>query len=121
MNKFLIYLGLITGITMTAQTDIMGVVIERESKKPLEFAEVILLKEEYLDVIGCVTNSKGAFKLSANQGKYTLQIIYLGEILYDKDITLEEDTVALGTIEVVNAQQLDEVIISSKKKKLNKS
>ena len=116
MNKFLIYLGLITGITMTAQTDIMGVVIERESKKPLEFAEVILLKEEYLDVIGCVTNSKGAFKLSANQGKYTLQIIYLGEILYDKDITLEEDTVALGTIEVVNAQQLDEVIISSKKK-----
>jgi len=116
MNKILTFLVLFLSTTITAQTEIIGSIIEKESQKPLEFAEVILLTDQNSDIIGAVTDTQGKFKLNAKSGVYSLQVIYVGEILYKKNITVGEEPIDVGIIEVVNAQELDEVVIAAKNK-----
>lgn len=116
MNKIITLLILLSSLTLTAQTEITGSILEKKSQKPLEFAEVILLKNEASIITGVVTDAKGVFILSAKQGEYTLQVTYVGQVLYTKNIIVAKKSIHLGTIEVVNAQELDEVVIAAKKK-----
>ena len=117
MNKILTFLVLLLfSITLNAQTVVKGSVLEKKSQKPIEFAEVILLTNENAIITGAVTDPNGVFKLSAKQGDYTLQVTYVGQVLYSKNITVTENTINLGAIAVVNAQELDEVTIAAKKK-----
>ncbi len=101
---------------MNAQTEISGRVIEKESQNLLEFAEVIFLIDQSSIVAGAVTDLNGVFKLNVKQGAYTIQVTYVGQILYSKDIIVAETPIDLGTIEVVNSQGLDEVVIAANKK-----
>lgn len=116
MNKLLTFLTLLLSLTITAQIEITGSIIEKESQNPLEFAEVILLTNKSSVITGVVTDVKGAFKLNAKSGIYKLQVTYIGQILYTKDVTVAEKSIDLGTIEVINSQELDEVVIAAKKK-----
>lgn len=116
MKKIITFLIIFSSLVVTAQTEITGSVLEKESQKPLEFAEIILLTSETSTIIGVVTDANGVFKLGVKQGDYTLQVTYVGQILYTKNITVAEKSINLGVIEIVNAQELDEVVIAAKKK-----
>ncbi|MBL4746158.1 MAG: TonB-dependent receptor [Flavobacteriaceae bacterium] len=116
MNKLITFLGLLLSLTATAQIQISGKVLDKESQNPLEFAEIILLNNKSAVVSGIVTDSNGVFKLNAKSGVYKLQISYVGEILYTKNVSVSNKSLNLGTIEIVNSQELNEVIITAKKK-----
>ena len=116
MKKIITFLILLSSLVITAQIEITGSVIEKKSQKPLEFAEVILLTNEASIITGVVTDANGVFKLNVKQGEYTLQVTYVGQILHTKNITVAERPINLGVIEIVNAQELDEVVIAAKKK-----
>lgn len=116
MNKITTFLMLFLSVMASAQTEITGNILEKKSENPLEFAEVILLTNEYSIVTGAVTDAKGTFKLSAIHGDYTLQVTYVGQILYTQKLTVAEKTVNLGVIVVENAQELDEVTVAARKK-----
>ena len=116
MNRILTFLIVLLSLTVTAQTEITGSVIEKQSQIPLEFAEVILLTNQSSVLLGDVTDPNGGFKLRVIQGDYTLQVTYVGQILYTKSIVVAEESINLGAIEIINAQELDEVVIASKKK-----
>src|SRR5690554_879909 len=116
MTKIITFLILLSSLTVTSQTEITGRVLEKESQKPLEFAEVILLINESSIITGVVTDANGVFELNVEKGEYTMQVTYTGEILFTKNITVAEKSIDIGVIEIVNAQELDEVVIAAKKK-----
>ncbi|WP_430412298.1 TonB-dependent receptor domain-containing protein [Kordia sp.] len=116
MNKIITILIVLTCLTVSAQTEITGTVIEKETQNPLEFAEVILVTNQSSAITGAITDAKGVFKISSKQGNYTLQVTYVGQVLYTKNITVTEKPIDLGIIEIVNSQELEEVLITAKKK-----
>jgi hypothetical protein len=116
MNKIITFLIIFSCLAVNAQSEITGSVLEKESQKTLEFAEVVLLNNESSIIAGAVTDANGVFKLNTKQGNYTIQVTYVGQILYTKNITVAEKPINLGVIEIVNAQELDEVFIAAKKK-----
>ena len=86
---------------------------------PIEFAEVILY-EDNKPFLSELSGNKGDFTLSVNKkGNFTLVIRYLGEILYQKTIVLNENT-DLGVLMIDNAHQLSEVILTAKKQLIEK-
>ncbi|KAA1243794.1 TonB-dependent receptor [Aquimarina sp. RZ0] len=116
MNKILTYLLFFISFSMTAQVQITGKIIDKESNLPIEFAEIVLINGDFENPIGTITNESGIFKLKVNSNiLYTLQVFYVGQTLYSQEITANKD-IDLGIIEVQNSQQLEEVIIAAKKK-----
>lgn len=103
-------------LAVYAQSEIKGSVLEKESQEPLEYVEVILQNKESSIIEGTVTNTEGAFVLSSGPGEYTLLIIYVGQTLFTKDITVSEQPINLGVIEVENTQELEEVAVVGKRK-----
>ena len=86
---------------------------------PIEFAEVILYENKN-PFLSELSGNKGDFTLSVNKkGNFTLVIRYLGEILYQKTIALNENT-DLGVLKVDNAHQLSEVTLTAKKQLIEK-
>ncbi len=112
IKSILIYL--LGTLFLNSQNQITGTI--SENNQPLEFAEIILLTNQSSAITGGITDEKGVFKLSVKQGNYTLQVIYVGQILYTKYITVADKSIDLGVIEVESSQELDEVIIEAKKK-----
>ncbi len=116
MNKIIRFFFLLTSLTATAQTEIQGKIIEKETQSPLEFAEIVLIPEQSSDLTGAITDEQGVFHLKVKPGSYTFQVTYVGQKLYEKQLTLAGKVVDLGTIEIKNSNELDEVIIEAKKK-----
>ncbi|MDT0294859.1 TonB-dependent receptor domain-containing protein [Mesonia ostreae] len=116
MKKIITFFIILSSLTVTAQTEIAGSVLEKESQKPLEFAEVIVLNNKSSIITGAVTDANGVFELNVEKGEYTMQVTYTGEILFTKNITVAEKSIDIGVIEIVNAQELDEVVVAAKKK-----
>ncbi len=120
MNKILTYLLCFITFGISAQVQITGKVIDKETKLPIEFAEVVLTNENSTTPVGVITSELGAFELKVNSGiSYTLQVFYIGEVLYTQEITPEKN-INLGIIEVENSQQLEEVIVAAKKKLIHR-
>lgn len=111
-----IFLLFLASLTLSAQTELKGKILEKGSQKPLEFADIILMPEGSSDLTGILSNSRGEFKLEATSGKYKLQISYVGQLLFTKELTVAGENIDLGIIEVENSQELDEIIITSRKK-----
>ena len=63
-----------------------------------------------------MTDAYGVFKLNVPVGEYTLQIIYVGQILFTKSIIVAEKAINLGAIEIVKTQELEEVAVIGKRK-----
>ena len=88
-----------------------GLVIDKETQEPLEYATISLLNEMFPERIqGGITNTEGKFKLEVFPGKYNITIEYIG---FDK-ITLEGKTIRvnenLGTFELeIAAESLNEI------------
>lgn len=90
---------------------ISGIVIDAETKEPLEFATVSIIKQGEL-IDGIITNEKGEFSISADQGSYLIRIEYISYKNYEVEvdltknlnlgvISLEVDMESLGEVEVI--------------------
>ena len=99
-----------------AQTKITGKIIEQETQKPLEFAEIALQSTDSPNLIGAITNYEGSFKIEAPIGKYNLQVIYVGQVLLEKELVVTTENIDLGNMKINSSQMLKEVTIVGKKK-----
>ena len=114
MNKLLTNILLFINIAAFAQVNVTGKVVDKETKTPIGFAEVVLIQEEPYAILGAVTDMKGTFDVKATPGKYRMQISYVGQTLFTKDLVVEKD-IDFGTLEVESVTELDEVIVEGRR------
>lgn len=110
---FTVLCFVLTAFNISAQT-ITGKVTNVKNE-PLEYLQITLFSNEKVPLKNELTNEKGEFNLSYTSGNYKLQVIEFNTVLYSKDIVLNKN-IDLGTIQIDDAQLLDEVTISSRKK-----
>lgn len=114
-NKhYLTVLILLIPIISFSQITITGRVVDIENR-PLELVEVILLTKDSIALKSELTDLSGNFTLNEKGGHYLLQVRQVGKILYHKLLVLEKKA-DLGIIRVESLQGLQEVIVTSKKK-----
>lgn len=99
---------------MQAQFDITGTVVGQDNST-IATAEVIVLSNENSALVSQLTDEQGNFKVTINQGNYILQIKQLGVILLEKNVTIFQNT-NLGILNVDDSKKLEEIVISTKKK-----
>lgn len=97
-----------------SQNKIKGQVLDKDNHT-IEFATIqlqtndgVLLKTEFSD-------EKGFFEIEEKKGNYLFKVSYLENILFKKEINLEED-LDLGVIIIDNGVELQEIMIESKLK-----
>jgi len=101
-----------------AEKRITGIVIDAETKEPLEFATVSILKEGKL-IDGIITNEKGAFSISAEPGKYQVRIEYISYKNFETQIELQKH-LDLGTIPLaIDMEALDAVEVVAETSTVN--
>ena len=99
------------GKNTVLEKKISGTVIDAETKEPLEFATVSILKEGVL-IDGIITDEQGAFSIAAKPGNYLIKVEYISYKTYEVEvflqkhmnlgiISLEINTESLGEVEVV--------------------
>jgi Outer membrane protein beta-barrel family len=114
MTKFYILAFLMFGTTMFSQIKILGKVTDKNNI-PIEFAEIVLIAKDSIALKSELTDEKGNFEIEANVGWNKIEILQAKKLLFSKIVDVN-DNVNLGTIIVENAIQLQNVIINSKRK-----
>lgn len=117
-NIILVVLILCSQIFLSQNVQITGRILNNENS-PVEFAEVILLKNDSVKIRSEITNANGMFTIDAPKDSYILQVKRFKGILYTKKIKLENN-LRLNEIKLVDIQQIKEVIIEKKKKLIEK-
>ncbi|WP_294234945.1 outer membrane beta-barrel family protein [uncultured Chryseobacterium sp.] len=117
-NIILVLLILCSQIFLSQNVQITGRILNNENS-PVEFAEVILLKNDSVKIRSEITNANGMFTIDAPKDSYILQVKRFKGILYTKKIKLENN-LRLNEIKLVDIQQIKEVIIEKKKKLIEK-
>lgn len=90
---------------------IEGIVVDKETQEPLEYATISLLNERFPERIqGGITDAQGKFNLEVFPGKYNITLEYIG---FDK-ITLKDKLISanqnFGTFELeIAAESLNEI------------
>lgn len=92
---------------------ISGTVKDKKSGESLIGANIKLQNTKG----GTATNTYGFFSITLSQGEYTLQISYAGFNTYAEEILLDGDKQL--SIELTAAEQLEEIVVNSKKKNDN--
>ncbi|MDF3076815.1 MAG: TonB-dependent receptor [Sphingobacteriaceae bacterium] len=103
MKKFLlIAIALLSFQFSIAQTgSVKGIVVDEQSKSPLDYASIALLKTSDSTVVaGTLANEKGEFTLSKiAAGTYSLKAVFIGyETKYVRNITVSGGQLNLGQI-----------------------
>lgn len=101
-------------ILLFSQKKITGTIVDVQDK-PVEFLEVLLSTQDSIIVKSELSDSDGHFQIDTNSGNYVLQLKQLGKIVLTKSFLLEED-LDLGMLKVETVQYLNEVVVDSKKK-----
>jgi hypothetical protein len=90
--------------------------IKNQNNKSIELVEIQLQNKDSLIVKSELTDIEGRFKIAIENGEYIILIKQLGIVLYKQKINPIQN-LDLGIIQVTeNKQQLQEVIIATKKK-----
>jgi outer membrane receptor protein involved in Fe transport len=140
MKRLLLLLLVFLNTTLAiSQVTIKGKIIEQNTNQPLEFATVIILKQNSEETItGTITNSDGEFSLNLEPNSYDIKVEFLGfkpyvqtNVSIEKDmvlpnITLQESTEALDGVEIIAEKstteyKLDKRIFNVGKDLLSKS
>lgn len=101
-------IALASSASNNLERKISGVVIDAETKEPLEFATVSILEHDKL-IDGIITNEKGEFSIAVEQGSYLVKIEYISYKNYEIQIELKGN-LSLGVIPLeVNMESLGEV------------
>ncbi len=97
-----------------SQIKISGQITEKNN--PIEFIEIQLQNKDSVIVKSELTNVDGKFTIVTEKGEYSLLVRQLGVIYHKQKININQDTF-IGIINITKkAQQLHEVVITSKKK-----
>jgi len=90
--------------------------IKNEKNNPVEFIEIQLQNKDSIIFKSELTNAEGKFILQTEKGEYSLLVRQLGVIYHNQKINVNQDTY-IGIINITEKeQQLQEVVITSKKK-----
>ncbi|HLG40446.1 MAG TPA: TonB-dependent receptor [Chitinophagaceae bacterium] len=103
---------------------ISGIVQEKTSRQPVEFATVELLKASDSTIVkSTVTDRKGKFVLEKiSNGNYVLQCTFIGFEKILMPVTVKQKRENLGTIEIgLLTKDMSEVTVTSRKSLLNTS
>ncbi len=116
MKKIILIITLnILSISLFAQQSILKGKLVDETGLPLAFANVMLLKSDSIQVQITLTDSTGFFLLREKNGSYILKIHQFGQMLFTKNMVLDQD-VDLGTIKIETVVALSGVNIQGRKK-----
>ncbi|MBL1220771.1 TonB-dependent receptor [Chryseobacterium sp. L7] len=118
--KYILLVGLIVaGHSLSAQNiNITGRILNKENS-PVEFAEVLLLKQDSAKIRSEITDAKGGFIINAPKDSYILQVKRFKDVLYSKNIKLDGD-LRLNEIRIEELQQIKEITLEKKKKLIEK-
>jgi outer membrane receptor protein involved in Fe transport len=98
-----------------SQINISGQIVN-QNNKPVELIEIQLQNKDSVLVKSELTNTEGKFAITIEKGEYLLFVKQLGTVLYRQKINVDQDHY-LGEIRIIeNQQQLEEVVITKKKK-----
>lgn len=90
--------------------------IKDKKNNPIEFVEVQLQNKDSIIFKSELTNAEGKFVLETEKGEFLLIIRQLGVIYHSQKMSVNQDTdIGVITITEIN-QQLEEIVIVSKKK-----
>ena len=119
MKLFTSFIFLIILSNNAFSQSITGKIVDIENK-PIEFAEAIVY-ENNKPIISEMTNVEGYFNLIINKkGTFKIIIRQLGNLFYEKNIEINNLNIDLGVISFDNSKQLNEVVITVKKKLIEK-
>ena len=94
--------------------------IKNEKNNPVEFIEIQLQNKDSIIFKSELTNAEGKFILETEKGEYSLLVRQLGGIYHKQKINVNQDTY-IGIINITEKeQQLQEVVITSKKKLIDR-
>ena len=94
--------------------------IKNEKNNPVEFIEIQLQNKDSIIFKSELTNAEGKFILETEKGEYSLLVRQLGGIYHKQKISVNQDTY-IGIINITEkTQQLQEVVITSKKKLIDR-
>lgn len=114
--KRLIFLCMAAAIATVAQSQtvtLTGKVLNRE-KMPVEFMNVVLLKNDSFPHAYALTDSLGAYRIATEAGRYTLRLEQFGKEFYRRPFVLRADTV-LAPLEINESVVLGGVAIQAQK------
>ncbi|MGG5506912.1 MULTISPECIES: TonB-dependent receptor domain-containing protein [unclassified Myroides] len=117
LNNFLLFFFLLPTL-LFSQSKITGQIFDAESN-PIEFATINLQTHHNTLVKTEFSDENGKFEIEEKTGIYFLEISYLGNSLYTKNINLTEN-IDLGIIAVDNSIKLDGIVITKDKKLIEK-
>ena len=116
MNKLTILLFVFSSYVSSAQVSLTGKILDKSTEQPIEFVNIIVSGSSLVELLGTVTEIDGSFKLSLTEGLYKLNVSSFGQELYSKEIEVKNQNIDLGIILVENSYELDEFIVTAKRK-----
>jgi outer membrane receptor protein involved in Fe transport len=92
---------------------VTGIVVEKVSKQPLEYATVtFFLPDNPKPVAGGITNNKGEFDIDITAGTYNISVEFISFRINELKLKSITENTNLGTIELAeDATQLNEVVV----------
>lgn len=103
---------------------VTGIILDKLSKQPIEFATVQLLRPSDSSVIKtAITDKKGKFSLgNVADSKYVLRCSFIGYEIALMPITVKQRKENVGTVEIaVLSKNMSEVTVTTRKSLLNAS
>ena len=113
LKQNLLFVFALVPFMIQAQFTITGKVVGKDNQ-PIATAEVIVLNNTNA-LVSQLTDIEGNFKVNINQGNYIIQVKQLGSILLEKNVTITQNN-NLGLLNIDDSKKLEEVVISTKKK-----
>ncbi len=101
---------------------VTGIVLDKSSEQPVEFATVQLMKQaDSTVIITTVTDKKGKFDFNKTaSGSYILRVSFIGYENNSIKITVNRQNQNIGQIEItIAAKNMNEVVVTAKKSLLN--
>ena len=108
----ILLLGMVSANSATAQKHQLYGRVTDSSSNPIAYATVVLL-DNSTQIAGGSTNDNGTFSLSATAGNYTLHISYVGYKTIDQAIELKSPTDLGDIVMEVDAERIDEVVVTA--------
>ncbi|SHF22953.1 outer membrane beta-barrel protein [Dysgonomonas macrotermitis] len=116
MKKFLFLLIVLLYTITSYAIDIKGRIIDFDTRNPIEFASIALLKNDSTFVSGSQSGENGSFLIAGNypQADYLLKITYLGYNTSIVRIGNLKDNIQLGDMDLTNASHsIKEVTVTA--------
>ncbi len=102
---------------------VLGVIVDKVSKNPVEFANVQLLNTDSSLVKGTVTDAKGKFNIEqVKTGNYLLRYSFIGYEKTVMSVTVDKARVNLGSLQIaLETNAVNNVTVTSTRALLNTS